>query len=107
MVLIFGCACSQAEEHPEGGDIGPTLACIIAMSFSNIRNGDRFWWQNPGVFTTSQWASLAAIKLSKLICDNADNIPTIRHNVFLPGGQSVSSNNLPSLDLSLWKDNTC
>ena len=98
---------SLAEEHLEGANVGPTLACIMGMSFSSIRDGDRFWWQNPGVFTASQRASLGTLRLSKLICDHADNIPMIKRSVFLPGGQPVSCNSLPSLDLSLWKDNTC
>jgi len=96
-----------AEQHLEGANIGPTFACIMGMTFSDIRNGDRFWWQNPGIFTADQRASLATIKFSKVICDNADDIPTIKRNVFLPGGQPVSCSSLPSLNLSLWKDNTC
>ena len=98
---------SQAEQHLEGANIGPTLSCIMGMTFSDLRNGDRFWWQNPGIFTAGQRASLATIKLSKIICDNADNIPTIKREAFLPGGQPVSCDSLPGLDLSLWKDATC
>ena len=96
-----------AEQHLEGANLGPTYACLMAMTFSNVRNGDRLWWQNLDVFTDNQQASLATIRLSKIICDNADNIPTIKRNVFLPGGQQVACDNLPSLDLSLWKDNCC
>jgi len=98
---------SQAEKPLIGANIGPTLACIMGMTFSDVRNGDRFWWQNPGIFTADQQASLATIKLSKVICDNADNISTIKRNVFVSGGQPVRCSGLPSLNLSLWKDNTC
>ena len=98
---------SQAERHLVGANIGPTLACIMGMTFSNVRNGDRFWWQNPGIFTADQRASLATIKFSKVICDNADNISTIKRNVFVAGGQPVRCSRLSSLDLTLWKDNTC
>ena len=34
---------SQAEEHLQGANIGPTQACIMGITFSSIRNGDRFW----------------------------------------------------------------
>ena len=94
-----------AEKHLSGANLGPMYACLMAMTFSNLRNGDRFWWQNVNVFTDDQRASLATIRLSKIICDNADNIPMIKRNVFLPGGNPVSCDSLPSLDLSLWKDN--
>jgi len=61
----------------------------MGMTFSNLRNGDRFWWQNPGIFTADQRASLAKIRFSKVICNNADNIRTIKRNVFVAGGQPV------------------
>ena len=98
---------SQAEQHLKDANIGPTLACIMGTTFSDLRNGDRFWWQNPDTFTADQRTSLAAIKFSKVICDNADNIPNIKPNVFVPGGEPVTCDSLPSLDLSLWRDDTC
>ena len=96
-----------AEEHLDNSHIGPTTACLMAITFRAIRIGDRFWWQNPDprIFTEPQRDSLSKIRLSKVICDNADNIPMIRSNVFVPGGEALNCNELPSLDLTLWKDN--
>ena len=98
---------SLAEDHLEDSHIGPTHACILAITFNDIRAGDRFWWQNPGIFTKCQRDSLATVKLSKVICDNGDNIPMIRRNVFQSGGAQKNCNELPALNLTLWKDDSC
>ena len=98
---------SLAEDHLEDSHIGPTQACILSITFNNIRSGDRFWWQNPGIFTKCQRDSLKTIKLSKMLCDNGDNIPMIKKNVFQPGGVQKRCDELPALNLTLWKDDSC
>jgi len=99
------------EDHLEGAQIGPTTACLMAFTFRDIRSGDRFWWNNSftsgGPFTEEQRVSLSGTLLSKMICDNADDIPFIKHHAFLSGGDPVDCSSLPSLDLTLWKDDSC
>lgn len=61
--------------------IGPTFACIVAHQFSNIRKGDRFWYENPGFpssFTLGQLYEIRRITQAKIVCENADDIPTIQ-----------------------------
>ncbi|KAI7790631.1 putative eosinophil peroxidase-like [Triplophysa rosa] len=53
-----------------GGRVGPLLACLIAKQFTALRDGDRFWWQNDGVFSSSQRDALQTVSLSAIICDN-------------------------------------
>jgi hypothetical protein len=67
-----------------GALIGPTFACIIARQFSNIRRGDRFWFENPGFpssFTLDQLREIKKTSQAKIICENADDIPTIQRFV--------------------------
>ncbi|KAL7647414.1 UNVERIFIED_CONTAM: hypothetical protein RMT77_001010 [Armadillidium vulgare] len=58
-----------AEFEVPGGLIGPTFACIIAEQFYHIKYGDRFWFENPGVFTLKQVQSIRETKLASIICD--------------------------------------
>uniref|UniRef100_A0A672KEK5 Eosinophil peroxidase-like n=1 Tax=Sinocyclocheilus grahami TaxID=75366 RepID=A0A672KEK5_SINGR len=53
-----------------GGRVGPLLACLIAKQFKALRDGDRFWWQNEGVFSSAQRDALRTTSLSRIICDN-------------------------------------
>lgn len=67
-----------------GAIIGPTFACIIARQFSNIRRGDRFWFENSGLpssFTLDQLIEIKKVTTAKFICENGDDIPTIQRYV--------------------------
>ncbi|XP_065709193.1 myeloperoxidase-like isoform X2 [Patagioenas fasciata] len=94
-----------AEPFVAGGRVGPLMACLIGTQFRNVRDGDRFWWENKGVFTPQQRSALAKISLSRIICDNTQISKVPRH-IFqanrYPYG-FVSCNQIPKLDLSAWK----
>ncbi|XP_075025158.1 eosinophil peroxidase-like isoform X2 [Calonectris borealis] len=94
-----------AEPFVNGGRVGPLMACLIGTQFRNVRDGDRFWWENRGVFTPQQRSSLAKISLSRIICDNT-HISKVPRHIFhanrYPWG-FVSCSQLPKLDLRAWK----
>ncbi|NWU98618.1 PERM Myeloperoxidase, partial [Upupa epops] len=94
-----------AEPFVAGGRVGPLMACLIGTQFRNIRDGDRFWWENRGVFTPQQRSSLAKVSLSRIICDNTRISEVPRHILQTnryPHG-FVSCNQIPQLDLTAWK----
>ena len=96
-----------AEKRLEGSNLGPTFACIIGKTFADLRDGDRFFWENPGVFTEDQRNSLSNIRFSKVICDNADDITSIIPSAFETGQEEQDCESLPNLDFNLWKDDSC
>ena len=97
-----------AETHVPGGLLGATFACIFAKTFEAIRDGDRFYYENPEspLFTDAQRDSIEDTSLSRIICDNADDINTIQENAFLaagsPGNPVVDCTSISGIDLNQW-----
>lgn len=87
--------------------IGPTFACILGMTFTRIRDGDRFWYESPYNFRSSQVQELRKVKLAKVICDNADDIDEIQANVFQGNQKRISCDRVPGINLFYWRDSRC
>uniref|UniRef100_F1KRF1 Peroxidasin n=2 Tax=Ascaris TaxID=6251 RepID=F1KRF1_ASCSU len=96
-----------AEKRVGGALIGPTFSCIIAEQFNRVRDGDRFWYENEGVFTNAQLREIKKVTLARILCDNGDNIDRIQEDVFEYPGKEKSGygvcSNLPFMDLSPWR----
>ena len=96
-----------SEQRLPGAMVGPTFACILGRTFRDLRNCDRFWYENPSVFTGDQLFELKEhSSLSKVICENADDIAQIQSNAFM-AGERVSCNSIPDVDLEKWRDARC
>lgn len=97
-----------AEKPLSGGALGATFACIFANTFSAVRNGDRFYYNNTDLstssFTSQQRAAINNASLSRVICDNADNIQEIQPNAFRGDQPRMSCTSLPMIDLTAWMD---
>ncbi|CAG08466.1 unnamed protein product, partial [Tetraodon nigroviridis] len=95
-----------AEPFVPGGRVGPLFACLISTQFQRIRLGDRLWWENPGVFTPAQRASLRTTSLARIICDNT-NITEVPRQPFQyrPRGSGYTRcSDIPAFDLRPWKE---
>ncbi|CAH2103852.1 unnamed protein product [Euphydryas editha] len=95
------------EDQVEGGKVGPLFRCLLIEQFKRLRDGDRFWYENPSTFKPEQLRQIKKTNLARVLCDNGDNIDTISENVFLlPEVQDglVSCEDLPSIDLRFWTD---
>lgn len=99
-----------AERPLGGGMVGATFACIFAKMFQVIRDGDRFYYENDspvtGVFTESQRKEIEKTSLSRVICDNSDNIRFIQPDAFRADQDRVACSSLPSMDLTAWKESS-
>ncbi|CAD6193084.1 unnamed protein product [Caenorhabditis auriculariae] len=94
--------------------MGPTLACIIADQFKRLRDGDRFWYENEGMFTKLQLRQIKKASLSKIVCTNGDDIDRIQRDIFIYHGNSTTfyepCGSLPEVNLNMWAaccDSTC
>ncbi|GLG95232.1 Peroxidasin [Gryllus bimaculatus] len=102
---------AMSEKPVSGGLVGPTFACILAQQFSNLRRGDRFWYENGGFessFTPAQLHQLRKITLARILCDNLDSIDTIQPFVFLASDNDrnkyMPCEKIPNFDLTPWTE---
>ncbi|XP_076752615.1 uncharacterized protein LOC143424444 [Xylocopa sonorina] len=102
-----------AEKSVKGGLVGPTFACIIGQQFSNLRRGDRFWYENSrreNNFTPGQLQQIRRVTLAQVLCATMDNIETIQPFVLLTAdtlkNQRVSCNDpiIGQLNLEFWAE---
>jgi len=97
---------SLLEEKVEGGRVGLTTQCLLVEQFRRLRDGDRFWFENPSVFTSAQLAQVKQVTLSRIICDNADDIRKVPIDVFVNTNVNkfVSCQHLPRMSFNPWTD---
>ncbi|KAF8787391.1 Peroxidasin like protein [Argiope bruennichi] len=97
-----------SEDSVGGAKVGPTFLCLLIDQFKRVRDGDRFWYENPGIFSPDQLHQIKQSSLARVICDNGDNITTLTEDVFtVPQHQSPSfrsCSTLPRVELSVWTE---
>ncbi|XP_021373766.1 chorion peroxidase-like [Mizuhopecten yessoensis] len=96
-----------SERDVSGGHLGRVFSHIFARQFSELKAGDRFFYERPTAegFTKDQLAEIRKVKLSKVMCENF-GIDLIPENVFKMVGiarTKKSCESLPGMDLSKWK----
>ena len=95
--------------------VGPTFACILGQQFLNLRRGDRFWYENgpginPGSFNEDQLKEIRKSSLSRIICDNLDDVTMIQPYSFLANDdftnrrKSCRGNAIPRVNLKVWAE---
>ncbi|XP_052823062.1 peroxidasin homolog [Octopus bimaculoides] len=96
-----------SETPKKNSKVGPTFMCIIVDQFRRLRDGDRFWYENPGVFTADQLTQLRQVSLARVICDNSDNINQVQKNVFQMvrnRTEYLPCEKIPKIDIKMWSD---
>ncbi|MGK0363128.1 MAG: hypothetical protein ACI85O_000170 [Saprospiraceae bacterium] len=69
------------ENHMPDALFGETVMEIMKNQFANIRDGDRFYFENDDAFTTEEKATIKATKLRDIVMRNT-NIPVIQDDIF-------------------------
>uniref|UniRef100_A0A182RDN6 Oxidase/peroxidase n=1 Tax=Anopheles funestus TaxID=62324 RepID=A0A182RDN6_ANOFN len=102
----------MSERPLQGGLVGPTFACIIAIQFRQLRKCDRFWYENedPVVkFTEQQLTEIRKTTLAKIVCESLDITGDMQRAAFdLPSNflnPRVPCSSMPQIDLSAWREN--
>ncbi|ERE68009.1 myeloperoxidase [Cricetulus griseus] len=96
-----------SEPLEPNGRVGQLLACLIGTQFRKLRDGDRFWWEKPGVFSAQQRRALASISLPRIICDNTGITTVSKNNIFMSNSYPrdfVNCTSIPKLNLASWRE---
>ena len=96
-----------AETALPGASVGKTLSCIIALQFRKTRDGDRFFFENKGIFEPNQLRQIKLASLSRIYCDNVNGIVSMNRDAFKLG-QRISCQNtveIPGINFCFWKGN--
>ena len=96
-----------AEERLPESLLGATFNCLFGLTFNAVRNGDRFYYEKPGVFPPNQLAEIRKHTLSRVLCDNGDNINAIQPDAFLSNQTRVRCSQIPGLDFNQFREDVC
>jgi peroxidase len=93
-------------EEPLSDDsaLGPVLACLFGITFSRLRDGDRFWYEN-NVFTPNQLEQIRRTSFARILCD-VGGITSAPPNVFLTSALD-SCDSFDGIDFEPWAEETC
>ena len=69
------------ENHMPDALFGETVMEIMEIQFANIRDGDRFYFENDNLLTAEEKAVIKATKLRDIVMRNT-NIPVIQEELF-------------------------
>ncbi|XP_056019051.1 peroxidasin homolog isoform X8 [Ostrea edulis] len=97
----------MAEKPLDGGKVGPTFLCIIVDQFKRARDGDRFWYENPGVFEPNQLAEIKQVTLAQIMCESSDGIQRVQRDVFVKADSDadyLECSKIPKLNLKVWSE---
>ncbi|XP_039518867.1 thyroid peroxidase-like [Pimephales promelas] len=94
------------ERPVSGARTGALFSCLIGKQMKALREGDRFWWEHPGVFSPKQRQELQRHSLSRVICDNSGvtEVPPDSFRVETYPEDFLFCGNIPSLNLEEWKE---
>ncbi len=70
-----------AEDHVSGASVGELLATALANQFTNLRDGDRFFFIGDGDFTQAEIDEIMNTQLSDIILRNT-SLTDLQDNVF-------------------------
>ncbi|XP_076155894.1 thyroid peroxidase [Alosa pseudoharengus] len=94
------------EEPLPGARTGPLFACLIGKQMKALGQGDRFWWESPGVFTQKQREELMKHSLPRVICDNSgiEVAPPDAFRLARYPQDFLPCNSVPSMNLEAWRE---
>ena len=97
-----------SEKHIGSLEVGETFNCVFSQQFGAIRDGDRFYYENAGVFTPPQFQAIKKVTLATILCNNVKGIVSIQPDAFrtpeFNSNTRIVCDSIPKLDLNPWRE---
>ena len=77
---LFAAAISESNDGNKL--LGRTFGCILSRNFDEIRKGDRFYFENDEIFSTSQQTEIKRMNMAKVLCLTLTDADEMLENVF-------------------------
>ncbi|EDV96683.1 peroxidasin [Drosophila grimshawi] len=95
------------EDQVEGGKVGALFQCLLVEQFRRLRDGDRFYYENPGIFLPEQLVQIKQANLGRVLCDVGDNFDQVTENVFILAkhqGGYKQCEDIAGINLYMWQE---
>ena len=97
-----------SEKAGRGYQVGPLFQCIFKQQFEALRDGDRFFYLNSGVFTTAQLHAIKKVSMATVLCNNLKGIVSVQPKALWEAtGNNIRKvcfgGAIHQLDLNAWK----
>ena len=63
---------ATVEKHVDGGQVGVTFGNIIGTQFHTMKAGDRFFFTNPGMFSSTLLSEIRKRTFADVLCENSE-----------------------------------
>ncbi|XP_043217352.1 peroxidase-like [Amphibalanus amphitrite] len=103
-----------SERPVEDALVGPVFRCIITDQFARQKAGDRYFYEEggqTGSFTLDQLNEIRKVRLSRVICDNDDQMEWVQPLSMIkpdpntnPRTSCLDTGVLPVLDITKWAE---
>ncbi|CAK1604589.1 unnamed protein product [Parnassius mnemosyne] len=97
----------------EGGNVPPTLYCIVVEQLLRVVASDRHWYERPNrpnAFTYEQLQDIRKASVARMLCDVGDKVTHIQRQAFYrisPNNPLRNCNDIDVASLWAWKDPKC
>ncbi|CAG4966592.1 unnamed protein product [Parnassius apollo] len=101
------------EKLIEGGNVPPTLYCVVVEQLLRVIASDRHWYERPkrpNAFTNEQLQEIRKATVARLLCDVGDKVTSIQRQAFYrisANNPLCNCNDIDFVNLWAWKDPTC
>ena len=98
-----------AEDLVQGAMVGPTFLCLLRDQFTRLRDGDRFYYENKGIFSSLQLREIKKTSLAEVMCHNLKGMVSVQKDVFrafdIPDFR-IACDRIKETNIGLWRENS-